>query len=84
MSPTPIQEAVVTASALLAAAIGVFGTVRRGHWLVTLLFSSAFLTMAAFQAGTLAMLHADTPTLARVWAIHLASTSALASWLWLA
>jgi hypothetical protein len=49
MSPTPIQMAVVTASAMLAAAIGVFATLRRGHWLVTLLFSSAFLCVAAYQ-----------------------------------
>ena len=47
---SPIQLAVVTASALLAAAIGVLATLRRGHWLVTMLFSSAFLSMAAFQA----------------------------------
>ncbi len=82
-APTPIQMVVVTASAMLAAAIGVFGTVRRGHWLVTLLFSSAFLTMAAFQAGTLGMLHAEGAATARTWATYLASTSALASWLWL-
>jgi len=83
MSPTPIQMAVVTASAMLAAVIGVLATLRRGHWLVTLLFSSAFLCVAAFQAGTLGILHADGPTTARVWATYLASTSALASWLWL-
>jgi putative PEP-CTERM system histidine kinase len=83
MSPTPIQMAVVTASAMLAAAIGVFATLRRGHWLVTLLFSSAFLCVASFQAGTLAILHADGAAAARTWATYLASTSALASWLWL-
>src|SRR5688500_10232042 len=83
MSPTPIQLAIVTASAMLAAAIGLFGTIRRGHWLVTMLFSSAFLTMAAFQAGTLGILKADAVGAARVWATYLASTSALASWLWL-
>lgn len=81
--PSPIQLAVVTASAMLAAAIGVIAAMRRGHWLVTLLFSSAFLSMAAFQAGTLGMLHAEGPTTARVWATYLASASALASWLWL-
>jgi putative PEP-CTERM system histidine kinase len=83
MNPTPIQLAVVTASAMLAAAIGVFGTIRRGHWLVTMLFSSAFLTMAAFQAGTLGIINATADGAARVWATYLASTSALASWLWL-
>ena len=83
INPTPLQLAVVTASAMLAAAIGLFGTIRRGHWLVTLLFSSAFLTVAAFQAGTLGILRADAPGVARVWATYLASTSALASWLWL-
>src|SRR5207253_11501573 len=46
-------------------------------------FSSAFLTMAAFQAGTLAILHAASPEAALSWAIYLARTSALASWLWL-
>ena len=80
---TPIAVAVVTASAMLAAAIGLLATLRRGHWLVTLLFSSAFLSMAAFQAGTLGILHADTPSAARMWATYLAGVSALASWLWL-
>jgi putative PEP-CTERM system histidine kinase len=83
LNPTPLQLAICAASAMLAAVIGLFGTVRRGHWLATLLFSSAFLTMAAFQAGTLGILKADGPDLARVWATYLASTSALASWLWL-
>ena len=83
MSPTPIQMAVVTASAMLAAAIGVFATLRRGHWLVTMLFSSSFLCIAAFQAGTLAILGADSPSAGRTWATYLASASALASWLWL-
>ena len=83
MSPTPIQMAVVTASAMLAAAIGVFAALRRGHWLVTLLFSSAFLCVAAYQAGTLAILDADGPVAARTWASYLAGASALASWLWL-
>jgi putative PEP-CTERM system histidine kinase len=83
VTPSPIQVAVVTASAMLAAAIGLFGTLRRGHWLVTLLFSSAFLSMAAYLAGTLGMLHADTASAARMWATYLAGVSALASWLWL-
>src|SRR5262245_3777608 len=80
---SPIQLAVVTASAMLAAAIGVLATLRRGHWLVTLLFSSAFLSMAAFQAGTLGILHADGQASARAWATYIAGASALASWLWL-
>ncbi len=50
---SPIQAATVTASALLAAVIGLLALLRRGHWLTTLLFSSAFLRMAAFEAGTL-------------------------------
>ena len=83
IAPSPIQLAVVTVSAMLAAAIGVLATLRRGHWLVTLLFSSAFLSMAAFQAGTLGMLHAEGASTARMWATYLAGVSALASWLWL-
>src|SRR5262249_14351241 len=71
------------ASALLAGAIGLLATLRRGHWLTTMIFSAAFLTIAAFQAGTLGILHADSPVAARSWAIYLARTSALASWLWL-
>src|SRR5438105_3769001 len=73
----------VLASALLATVVGLLVTLRRGHWLTTLIFSSAFLAMAAFQAGTLGMLNASTESDARVWAIYLARTSALASWLWL-
>lgn len=73
----------VTASALLAAVIGLLATLRRGHWLTTLVFSSSFLCMAAFQAGTLGVLHATTPETAHNWAMYLARSSALASWLWL-
>ncbi len=80
---TPLQASAVTASALLASAIGLFALLRRGHWLVTLLFASAFLSMGAFQAGTLGMLHADSVVGARTWAAYLAGVSALASWLWL-
>jgi putative PEP-CTERM system histidine kinase len=85
MDPTtsPIHFSMVMASALLAAVIGALATLRRGHWLTTLVFSSSFLCMAAFQAGTLGMLNAATPETARNWAIYLARTSALASWLWL-
>lgn len=79
----PLQISIVTASAMLAAVIGLLATLRRGHWLVTMLFSSAFLTMAAFQAGTIGMLQAGTPESARTWAAYLAGVSALASWLWL-
>ena len=80
----PLQASLVTASALLAAMIGLLALLRRGHWLVTLLFSSAFLSMAAFQAGTLGIVHADSAVAARTWATYLAQVSALASWLWLA
>src|SRR5690349_3220796 len=83
---------------MLAAAVGVLATLRRGHWLVTLLFSSAFLSLAAFQAGQLGILHAGgaasarvgaaylagagAAASARVWPTCLAVASALASWLW--
>src|SRR5204863_2629670 len=80
---SPIQVSIVLASALLATVVGLLATLRRGHWLTTLIFSSAFLSMAAFQAGTLGILNAETAGSARVWAIYLARTSALASWLWL-
>ena len=45
----PLQVSIVAASALLAGMIGVLATLRRGHWLVTLLFSSSFVVMAAFS-----------------------------------
>jgi putative PEP-CTERM system histidine kinase len=80
---SPIQVTLVVASAWLAAVIGVLATLRRGHWLTTLVFSAAFLSMAAFQAGTLGILEAATPGTARMWATYLAEVSALASWLWL-
>jgi putative PEP-CTERM system histidine kinase len=80
----PLQASLVTASALLAAMIGLLVLLRRGHWLLTLLFSSAFLSMAAFQAGTLGIVRADSALAARTWATYLAQVSALASWLWLA
>lgn len=79
----PLHVSVLTASAVLAALIGLFATLRRGPWLVTLLFSSAFLVMAAFQAGSIGMLQADSALTARTWATYLAGVSALASWLWL-
>ncbi len=50
-STSPIEISAVTASALLVAFIGLLATLRRGHWLTTLLFSSAFLAVAAFEAG---------------------------------
>ena len=68
LTASPIQQAVITASALLAAVIGILGTLRRGHWVTTLLFSSAFLAVAALQAGVLGLLHADSGTTARNWA----------------
>lgn len=80
---SPIQAAIVTASALLLSAIGLLALLRRGHWLTTLLFSSAFLSLAAFQAGTLGMVNAPDDWSARVWASYLARNSALVSWLWL-
>jgi putative PEP-CTERM system histidine kinase len=80
----PFQVSVVSASALLAAMIGLFAAFRRGHFLTTLLFSSAFFTLAALQAGTIGILEAPSPTAARAWATYLAGVSALASWLWLA
>ncbi len=83
LSSSPIQTSIVLASALLAGVVGLLATLRRGHWLTTLIFSSAFLSMAAFQAGTLGILNAETAGAARIWAIYLARTSALASWLWL-
>jgi putative PEP-CTERM system histidine kinase len=79
-----LQIAALTASAMLLGVIGLFGALRRGHWLVTLLFTSAFLSMAAFQVAALAMLHASTPEAAREWAVYMAWVSALTSWLWLA
>jgi hypothetical protein len=39
--------------------------------------------MAAFQAGTLGILHAEGANTARNWATYLAGASALTSWLWL-
>ena len=81
---SPIQAAAVTASALLLALIGLFGLLRRGQWLTTLLFASAFLSLAAFQAGTLGMVNAGDASQARMWAAYLARISALVSWLWLA
>lgn len=80
---SPIQAAAVAASAMLLAGIGLFGLLRRGQWLTTLLFASAFLSLAAFQAGTLGMVNADDPAQARTWATYLARISALVSWLWL-
>ena len=83
LTGSPIQQAVVTASAMLAAVIGILVTLRRGHWLTTLLFSSAFLSLGALQAGTLGLLHAESDGAARAWATYLLGVSALASWLWL-
>lgn len=80
---SPIQAAAVAASAMLLAGIGLFGLLRRGQWLTTLLFASAFLSLAAFQAGTLGMVNAADAEQARVWATYLARISALVSWLWL-
>ncbi len=78
-----LQQAAVSASAMLLAAIGLIALLQRGHWLVTLLFSSSFLSLAALQAGALGFLRATTPESAHVWAEYLARVSALTSWLWL-
>jgi hypothetical protein len=78
-----LQQAAVSASAMLLAAIGLIALLQRGHWLVTLLFSSSFLSLAALQAGVLGFLRAATPESAHVWAEYLARVSALTSWLWL-
>lgn len=83
LTSSPVQISLVMASALLTLVIGLLATLRRGHWLTTMLFSSAFLSIAAFEAGTLGILHADTLVSARSWAVYLAEVSALASWLWL-
>ena len=40
-------------SALLLAAIGLLSLLRRGHWMTTLLFASAFLALAAVPAGVI-------------------------------
>lgn len=80
----PLQVSILTAGALLATVIGLLSLLRRGHWLVTLLFSSAFLSIAAFQAGTVGFIQTDSGLSERTWATYLAGVSALASWLWLA
>jgi len=83
LTSSPVQFSLVMASALLTLVIGLLAGLRRGHWLTTLLFSSAFFSIAAFQAGILGILRADTLASARSWAVYLAGVSALASWLWL-
>jgi hypothetical protein len=84
LTTLPIENSLVLASTLVSAVIGLLVALRRGHWLTTLLFSAAFFAVAAFQAGTLGVLHAESAESARNWAIYLGRTSALASWLWLA
>jgi putative PEP-CTERM system histidine kinase len=79
-----LQQAALSASAMLLLAIGLIALLQRGHWLITLLFSSAFLALGALQAGALGLLHSETPGGAHVWADYLARVSALTSWLWLA
>ena len=83
LTDSPIQISLVTACALLMAWIGVLAALRRGPLLTTVLFSAAFLSMAAVEAGVIGLLHADTPGGGRMWATYLAGVSALASWLWL-
>ena len=79
-----LQQAAVSASAMLLIAIGVIALLQRGQWLITLLFSAAFLSLGALQAGALGLLRATTPGAAHIWADYLARVSALTSWLWLA
>jgi len=82
LSPS-LWQAAVSASAMLLLAIGVIAILQRGQWLVTLLFSAAFLALGAMQAGVMGLLRSDTPGSAHVWADYLARVSALTSWLWL-
>ena len=56
-----LQQAAVSASAMLLLAIGLIAMLQRGQWLITLLFSSAFLSLGALQAGVLGLLRATTP-----------------------
>jgi putative PEP-CTERM system histidine kinase len=83
ISSSAIEAAAVTASALLLAMIGLLALLRRGQWLTTLLFSSAFLALAAFEVGTLGVINAGSESAVRMWASYLARNSALVSWLWL-
>ena len=78
-----LQQAAVSASAMLLTAIGFIAVLQRGHWLTTLLFAASFLSLGAFQAGVLGLLRASTPGSAQVWGDYLARVSALSSWLWL-
>ncbi len=84
MWTSSLQQAAVSASAMLLIAIGIIAMLQRGQWLITLLFSAAFLSLGALQAGALGLLRATTPGGAHVWADYLARVSALSSWLWLA
>lgn len=83
LSPS-LQQAAVSASAMLLLAIGIIAVLQRGQWLITLLFSASFLSLGALQAGVLGLIRATTPETAHVWADYLARVSALTSWLWLA
>jgi putative PEP-CTERM system histidine kinase len=78
-----LQQAAVSASAMLLVAIGLIAMLQRGQWLVTLLFSASFLSLGALQAGALGLLRASSPGSAHVWADYLGRVSALSSWLWL-
>ena len=69
----PFETSMLVASALLTAVIGLLVPLRRGHWLTTLVFSAAVVSVAAFQAGTLGILHADSPGAAHSWAVYLAA-----------
>ena len=74
-----LQEAAVSASAMLLLAIGLIAMLQRGQWLITLLFSASFLSLGALQAGVLGLMRAGSPGSAHVWADYLARVSALSS-----
>src|SRR5437667_9432729 len=79
LTGSPFEVSIVMASALLAAMIGLLATLRRGHWLTTLVFSASFLSVAAVPLGIHGILHADSAVTAGSWANYRARTSALAS-----
>jgi putative PEP-CTERM system histidine kinase len=80
---SPIQFTLVLATALVAALVALLVVIRRGPWLTTLVFAASALSTAAFEAGTLGILQANTPDAVRSWSTYLARSSALAAWLWL-
>src|SRR5262249_32743098 len=79
-----LQQAATSASAMLLTAIGLIALLQRGQWLITLLFSAAFLALGALQAGAPPLLRSPPPRGAARRAGPPPRVSALASWLWLA